>query len=482
MFGSALVFAMMLAIVLAGIGVGGLLAGRLLAHAAGGDRWFPVLALLAGVLTHLTYVAFGSPPGYSSDQPLPALFLSLRLMLPTSLVSGMLFTLLGTTLRRHCGENARAAGWLTLANTTGAMGGALLAGFVLLAVLGIEVSLFLLGLLYGLAAILGWLGMADEARRAVRLPAAVVLLSFGLLAALFPFGLLHSRHIDGRFGQQGALAAHVAAVREGLTETLIYVERSWGGEPHHFQLFTNGHSMSGTDFASARYMRLLRLLGAGRPPGRSQRAADLLRPRHHRPGARGHRPVSRASTSSTSRAISSSMGRTSSRRGTSPLRDPRVRVHVEDGRFFLQTTRRRFDLITGEPPPPRGAGVVNLYSREYFGLVRDRLAPGGRRHLLAAGATRWTRPRAQAITGAFCGVFPDCSLWTGSGLDWMLAGTNGLHGAPSAAEFARQWRDPRAGPRVACDRGRGARAARGAVPRRGPGPQCLGSRFEASRR
>src|SRR4029453_1167983 len=34
-----------------------------------------------------------------------------------------------------------------------------------------------------------------------------------------------------------------------------------------------------------------------------------------------------------------------------PLEDRRVRVHVEDGRYFLQTTAERFDLITAEPPP-----------------------------------------------------------------------------------------------------------------------------------
>ncbi len=60
-----------------------------------------------------------------------------------------------------------------------------------------------------------------------------------------------------------------------------------------------------------------------------------------------------------------------------PLNDPRVTVHVEDGRYFLQTTKQTFDLITGEPPPPIMAGVANLYSREYFQLIHDRLAEGG---------------------------------------------------------------------------------------------------------
>ena len=36
----------------------------------------------------------------------------------------------------------------------------------------------------------------------------------------------------------------------------------------------------------------------------------------------------------------------------------RVRVHVEDGRFFLQASRERYDLITSEPPPPRAARVT----------------------------------------------------------------------------------------------------------------------------
>ena len=60
-----------------------------------------------------------------------------------------------------------------------------------------------------------------------------------------------------------------------------------------------------------------------------------------------------------------------------PLRDPRVRLHLEDGRFFLRTTDQRFDLITSEPPPPIGAGVVNLYTQEYFELIRERLNEGG---------------------------------------------------------------------------------------------------------
>jgi spermidine synthase len=124
-----------------------------------------------------------------------------------------------------------------------------------------------------------------------------------------------------------------------------------------------------------------------------------------------------------------------------PLRDPRVRVHIEDGRYLLQTTDRRFDLITGEPPPPGIAGVEHLYSREYFSLMRERLAEGGI-------ATYWlplsdlSDVSAGAILRAFCDAFADCSLWNGAGTHLMMVGTRHAAGPVSAEDFVRQWRDP----------------------------------------
>ncbi len=122
-----------------------------------------------------------------------------------------------------------------------------------------------------------------------------------------------------------------------------------------------------------------------------------------------------------------------------PLRDPRVRVHVEDGRFFLQQTAQRYDLITGEPPPPKMAGVAALYSREYFELMKERLNPGGM-------ATYWLpgylllESEALSIIRAFCEAFEDCSLWSGLNRDWILAGSRGGIAPVSREHFSRLWR------------------------------------------
>ena len=126
--------------------------------------------------------------------------------------------------------------------------------------------------------------------------------------------------------------------------------------------------------------------------------------------------------------------------------DPRVAVHVEDGRFFLQTTPQSFDLITAEPPPLKAAGVVNLYSREYFAAHARPAGTGRHRHVLAARLPAAAAETA-SVMRAFCGVFADCTLWTAAGLEWMLAGTK-RRARPSADEFGAQWSDPVVGPQL----------------------------------
>ena len=60
-----------------------------------------------------------------------------------------------------------------------------------------------------------------------------------------------------------------------------------------------------------------------------------------------------------------------------PDSDTRSHFEMEDGRNFLLTTDRKFDLIVSEPSNPWQAGVCNLYTREYFEICHRHLKPGG---------------------------------------------------------------------------------------------------------
>jgi spermidine synthase len=59
------------------------------------------------------------------------------------------------------------------------------------------------------------------------------------------------------------------------------------------------------------------------------------------------------------------------------LTDPRSRIIVQDGRNHLALTREKYDVIISEPSNPWMAGLANLFTREFFHSVRERLRPGG---------------------------------------------------------------------------------------------------------
>jgi hypothetical protein len=48
-----------------------------------------------------------------------------------------------------------------------------------------------------------------------------------------------------------------------------------------------------------------------------------------------------------------------------------------DGRVYLRRTQSSFDIVEADPLRPQSASAGNLYSDEYFRLLRDRLKPGG---------------------------------------------------------------------------------------------------------
>ena len=64
--------------------------------------------------------------------------------------------------------------------------------------------------------------------------------------------------------------------------------------------------------------------------------------------------------------------------GPDLLRSPLARVAIDDGRRFLERSPEQFYVISIDPPPPvEAAGSSLLYSREFYGVARRRLRPGG---------------------------------------------------------------------------------------------------------
>jgi len=59
------------------------------------------------------------------------------------------------------------------------------------------------------------------------------------------------------------------------------------------------------------------------------------------------------------------------------MRKPNVRTILGDAREVLSVDGPSYDLIVSEPSNPYRAGIASLYTREYYEAVRHRLNPGG---------------------------------------------------------------------------------------------------------
>ena len=431
--GTALIFAVMLAVVLAGIALGGLVAARVSRRRPLSDGLARAAAAAAGVAVVGAYAAYPwllarLAPVHPQSLASAALLCAFLLAAP-ALLSGFLFTALGERLRSSMRDAGVATGALTLANTLGAMLGSLLAASVLLPGLGLERSFFALGMVYAIAALV--IPRSEASRWSALRPA----LAAAAALALFPFGTMAEKHWRG---VEQRFAGRIVAAREGLEQTTFYLAHDFLGEPLFLRLATNSYSMASTAIGIQRYMKLFAYLPAALHPkiehallicfGVGMTAAALT----DLPDLRSLEVVD---VSSDILGMSTIVHPDPARH---PLRDPRVLTHVEDGRFFLQTTSRRYDLITGEPPPPKMAGVASLYTREYFELVKDHLNPAGI-------ATYWLpaylllEDEALAIIRAFCEAFADCSLWSGFHRDWILVGSRGGIAPVRREQFSRLW-------------------------------------------
>ncbi|MBY0546063.1 MAG: hypothetical protein K2W95_02110 [Candidatus Obscuribacterales bacterium] len=104
------------------------------------------------------------------------------------------------------------------------------------------------------------------------------------------------------------------------------------------------------------------------------------------------------------------------------LHNPKVTVHTTDARNFLLSSTKKYDVITFEPPPLNEAGVVNLYSQEFYQIVSRRLTKGG-------VTAQWVPMFYESgelwkmTLRAFLNVFPYCSLWITNNDEAIILGS-----------------------------------------------------------
>ncbi|MBB1593164.1 spermidine synthase [Achromobacter sp. UMC46] len=347
-------------------------------------------------------------------------------LLPTLLLGAAFPAVLRIAVPPEC--RGQGAGAVLASNTLGGIAGTALTGFLLLPQLGTVRSLALLTVIaccIGVAAI--WRAPSSSSLAkglGVAFTGAAIILGVAMpvdhLARLLP----------------GAQGGSLVFYEENHGGTVAVVEQGKGDRRFH-RLYIQGVSNSGDAMPSLRYMRLQALLPlivhAGEPrsalvigygtgitagalsryPGLERRVvAELL------PGVLHAAPLFKGSYGAS--------------------KDPGLEVRLKDGRRELLGSAERYDLITLEPPPPSAAGVVNLYSQDFYSLAAARLNPQG---IVAQWLPLPTQnlDDTRSLVASFINVFPHASLWTTEFHEMLMVGSMAplpLDPARIAARFA----------------------------------------------
>jgi spermidine synthase len=447
---TSLAFSVMLAVVLAGIGLGSITGSLIPDRILPRRRLLPLLLILAATATLLSYLFFPVPvrppnvPTFDRTFVQQVGLLSVALMFPVAFLSGALLPAIASCVQCEVAGRMNSTGLTILFNTIGAACGPLLAAFFLLPRLGFQSSLVFCAAAYAGLALLTSKKEDWSARRIPGIALAALSAAFVLILAFFPYHRddIHFANARRPYEADGSVLLKKI---EGIADTFQLLRCDLYGQPYYYRLVTNSYSMSATLPRSQRYMRLFAYLPLALRP-ESENAllvgygvgvtADAFK-RNAR--------LKHLDIVDISKEVFDLADFYTGPGYSNPLRDPRVTTFVQDGRFFLQACPTRYDIITGEPPPLKTAGTVNLYTQQFFSLMKGRLKEGGIAsfwlpvYQLTTGETR-------AILRAFHNVFPSASVWATSDLEWVMIGLNPPLRKPDKDLAQRLWTDPASGP------------------------------------
>lgn len=415
-------YSMMLAAVLTGIAIGSYIAAPWLRRSGGpgapppgegGRDWLVPLAWLEAAIAIAALLSFATLPAIPrlvgaigpllspliGDYLAYQAIVSFAMILPAMLASGIAFPI-GLQLWTGASSEGSPAvatrlGVFYSLNVAGAILGSLGAGFVLLPRLGSRGTLWLLAGL-SLACAFALLAVARRTKaRAIAAIAVTVLFATAAGAVADPFDAYLAQRYPGHtiVWKREAVQATVSVHQDRAGTHTLHVSgnhQAGGGSSFHYQI----GNLPMIVHPDAREALVIGVGGGATAGALSQHAGvdvDVVE---------------------LSREVTQAAARFFKPINFDVLRKPNVRLHVDDGRNYLLLTGKRYDVITADLILPIHAGSGNLYSAEYFQLVRRALKPGG----IAVQWVAGTEAEYKTIARTFLSVFPETTAWAGGTL------------------------------------------------------------------
>ncbi len=396
--GTVYTFGVILAVVLLGIGLGGLLYPLFFRKTEPTPRSLALTAALEALLVALPY-AFGDRLGLltmamrpvgDGEHPIglwdfiPGWLVIIGVMaFPASLVAGaqypMLVALIGQG-RKKVGTDLGSVGAY---NTLGAMAGALLGGFFLIPSFTAPGSMRLVCfVLIGMAAASGYHALRNPAVRIMIAAPIFSILTLVALSATGPTAVLRHTPIGAGRVDRGVLATPNAAKIWFEDSRRLIAWQTEGRESSVAIDTTDGIAMvvngkiDGNAHGDATTQVMGGLLGAILHPN-PKNAMVIGFGTGSSAGWLGKVPSIDQVDVAELEPSMFEIGRRCALVNENVLENPKVKRIVGDAREILPTVPRKYDVIFSEPSNPYRAGVASLFTREYYQAAKKKLEPGG---------------------------------------------------------------------------------------------------------
>lgn len=416
------VFAFVLTGFLMGTGISAVLGTWLHGTLARRTRWseslFGVLSLAAGALLLVApYVilSFGGPFGTAYEPSRNRLLVLAVITAPTVALGALLPIAVRMLEPQSRGTATRDAATLYALNAAGGVLGAGLVNYFLVPVIGAQ------GVLVGLASICVALAMVNLLRPGWSAPrwsiaGAVVAATIVLLTALVPSitGLYANRVAH----QTGAGSVQVRLALEGRAANVTVIDRKDERMGAYREMFLNGMEEASTRFFHVQLFKLLAALPVMVHESTTPKDALVI--------AFGAGITAGSVLTSDQVSSLDVVDLNPDIQGINDLftdvngdvfHQPRFRFHNDDGRNYLVTSGKQYDVIVSDSTHPRAYDSWILYTQEFYRSVKARLRPGG-------VFAQWV-PVDPTMLGAglrihlntFRSVFPSATLWYVYGSD-----------------------------------------------------------------
>ena len=443
--GSVFTFGLILAVALAGIGIGGLLYSLI-----GINRPASLMGLATSCLLEAAAIALAfalgdrvaimalvmMPLGHAAFSALVAgwTILTAIVVLPAAIIAGYQFPQLIALFGRGRENVGRQIGLAYAANTLGAIAGSLAGGFLVLPLLSTPgawrfAALCLVGL--GLAAAVLSIttrSSVDPIRwRPLAVPAVLAAVTVILLMAVGPTAVWrHSGIATGTAGittltSPQELRAWMHAQRSLVEweadgfESSVALSIGNGG----YSFVVNGKA-DGSARGDAGTQVMLALIGSILHPD-PKRSLVIGLGTGSSAGWLGAVPTMERVDVVELESVVVEVARQSRPVNQDVLNNPKVHLRIGDAREVLLTTRERYDLIASEPSNPFRAGIASLFTQDYYRAANERLTDDGLflQWLQAYGVDSTA---VRTVYATMASVFPSVETWQTRGGDIVLIG------------------------------------------------------------